>query len=85
MWNGYDATLVDADGAKKKKVRDQMSGRGVLLYVARDLGVDYSENGTAITNDDLDNCARNQGVEIRRGGFVVVRTGHTNGRNYRPL
>ena len=83
MWNGYDATLVDADGAKKngiEKVRDQMAGRGVLLDVARDLGVDYFEDGTAITSDDLDDCARNQGIEIRRGDFVIVRTGQMEQR-----
>ena len=83
MWNGYDAILVDADGAKKngiEKVRDQMAGRGVLLDVARDLGVDYFEDGTAITSEDLDNCARNQGVEVRRGDFVIVRTGQMEQR-----
>ena len=29
-----------------------------------------------ITNDDLNNCAALQGVEIRKGDFVIVRTGH---------
>jgi kynurenine formamidase len=83
MWNGYDATLVDANGAKKngiEKVRDQMAGRGVLLDVARDLGVDCFEDGTAITSDDLDTCARNQGVEIKCGDFVIVRTGQMEQR-----
>ena len=83
MWNGYDAALVGANGAKKngiEKVRDQMAGRGVLLDVARDLGVDCFDDGTAITSDDLDTCARNQGVEIRRGDFVIVRTGQMEQR-----
>ena len=34
MWNGYDARLVDSDGAQKngiEKVRAEMAGRGVLL------------------------------------------------------
>jgi len=83
MWNGYDARLVDADGAKKNaihKVRDRMVGRGVLLDVARHHGVDYFEDGTAITNEDLDACAAAQGVEIRRGDFVIVRTGQMEDR-----
>ena len=38
MYNGYDATLVGAKGAKKlgiEHVRDKMVGRGVLLDIAR--------------------------------------------------
>ena len=60
MWNGYDAKLVDSDGAQKngiEKVRAEMAGRGVLLDVARWAGVDYFEDGIAITSDDLDECA----------------------------
>ena len=78
MWNGYDATLVDANGAHKngiEKVKDRMVGRGVLLDVARHCGVEYFEDGTAITNEDLDATAAAQGVEVRRGDFVIVRTG----------
>src|SRR5215468_9174065 len=32
-------------------------------------------NGHDISNDDLDRCAKSQNVEIRRGDFVIVRTG----------
>ena len=78
MWNGYDARLVDAGGAKKngiEKTRDRMIGRGVLLDVARFKGGGYLEDGYGIGNDDLDGCAQAQGVEVRRGDFVIVRTG----------
>ena len=74
-----DAQLVDARGAKKlgiEHVRDKMVGRGVLLDVARFKGVDSLDDGYAITNADLDACAAAQGVEIRKGDFVIVRTGH---------
>jgi len=83
MWNGYDARLVDCNGAQKNgihKVKDRMAGRGVLLDVARHLGIEYLEDGMAITNDDLDATARAQGVEIRRGDFVIVRTGQMEDR-----
>jgi kynurenine formamidase len=83
MWNGYDARLVDSDGAQKNgihKVRDRMVGRGVLLDVARHCGVDCFEDGTAITNEDLEACAEAQGVEIQRGDFVIVRTGQMEDR-----
>ncbi|MBL6958616.1 MAG: cyclase family protein [Rhodospirillales bacterium] len=78
MWNGYDAKLVDVNGAQKngiEKVKDQMIGRGVLLDVARHVGVDSLDEGDAITNEDLDATAAAQGVEIKRGDFVIVRTG----------
>ena len=83
MWNGYDARLVDSDGAQKngiEKVKDRMFGRGVLLDVARHTGVDYLEDGMAITNDDLNETAEAQGVEIRRGDFVICRTGQMEQR-----
>ncbi|MFT5180691.1 MAG: kynurenine formamidase [Alphaproteobacteria bacterium] len=79
MWNGYDATLVGSRGAEKcaiHKMRDKMVGRGVLLDIARWAGVDSLEDGTAIDAEDLDACAKAQGVEIRRGDTVIYRTGH---------
>jgi kynurenine formamidase len=79
MYNGYDAGLVDARGAKKngiEHVRDKMVGRGVLLDIARYKGVDSLDDGYAVTNADLDGCAAKQGVAIRKGDFVIVRTGH---------
>jgi kynurenine formamidase len=79
MWNGYPATLVDAKGARKNGVenyRDKCVGRGVLLDVALWKGMETLPVGYPITNDDLDGCAAAQGVEVRRGDFVIVRTGH---------
>lgn len=79
MWNGYDATLVGANGAEKNaihKMRNKMVGRGILLDIARWAGVDSLDDGTAIDADDLDACAKAQGVEIKRGDFVIYRTGH---------
>lgn len=78
MYNGYDARLVDAYGARKlgiENVRDKMAGRGVLLDVARHMGVTALDDGYAITNADLNECAKAQGVEVRKGDFVIVRTG----------
>lgn len=78
MYNGYPASLVDSNGAAKNGIenyRDKAVGRGVLLDVARFKGVDWLEDGYGISNDDLDQTAKAQGVEIRRGDFVIVRTG----------
>jgi kynurenine formamidase len=79
MYNGYDARLVDVRGAKKlgiEHVRDKMVGRGVLLDVARFKSVPWLDDGYAVTIADLDNCAEAQGVKVRKGDFVIVRTGH---------
>ncbi|UPJ71872.1 cyclase family protein [Bradyrhizobium sp. 187] len=79
MYNGYDARLVDVKGAKKlgiEHVRDKMVGRGVLLDVARFKGVPSLDDGYAVTCADLDGCAEAQGVKIRKGDFVILRTGH---------
>jgi kynurenine formamidase len=83
MWNGYDARLVDSNGARRngiEKVRDRMVGRGVLLDVARNEGAPALADGTAITADDLERTAAAQGVEVRRGDFVLVRTGQMGAR-----
>jgi len=79
MYNGYDAKLVDAKGARILGIehyRDKMVGRGVLLDIARHNGVASLNDGYAITPEILDACAVAQGVEIRKGDFVLVRTGH---------
>jgi kynurenine formamidase len=52
-----------------------MVGRGGLLDVARHLGRDWLEDGYGISNGELDATAKAQGVEIRRGDFVILRTG----------
>jgi kynurenine formamidase len=78
MYNGYDARLVDSNGLAAlgiEHARNRMVGRGVLLDVARFKQVEYLEDGYGISNDELDACAKAQNVEIRRGDFVIIRTG----------
>ena len=78
MWNGYDATLVDVRGAHKnsiEKFANKMVGRGVLLDVARYKGVARLDDGYAITVEDLEATAKSEGIEVRRGDFVIFNTG----------
>jgi len=78
MWNGYDCREVTSLGAQKcgiEKTKSKMVGRGVFLDVARALGKRWLDDGYAITCDDLDRTARAQKVEVRRGDYVIVRTG----------
>jgi kynurenine formamidase len=78
MYNGYDARLADCNGLGKLGIehsRNKMVGRGVLLDIARHRGVDALADGDGISNAELDATAQAQGVEIRRGDFVIIRTG----------
>ena len=77
-YNGHDAKLIDARGLGVLGIehsKSRMAGRGVLLDIARFRRVDWLQDGEAISNDELDKCAKDQNVEIRRGDFVIIRTG----------
>jgi kynurenine formamidase len=78
MYNGFDAREVDSNGLGKLGIehsRNKMTGRGVLLDIARFKGVEWLEDGYGISNDELDKCAKAQNVAIGRGDFVILRTG----------
>lgn len=78
MWNGYDCREVSSFGAAKagiEKTKEKMVGRGVLLDLARHLGLARLPNGFAITNELLDACALAQGSKVGRGDYLLIRTG----------
>jgi kynurenine formamidase len=79
MYNGYTAAEVDARGAHRCDVTS-LSGRtvlrAVLLDVAAALGTSSLRPGFAITAAHLDETAARQGVQVRPGDAVLVRTGH---------
>lgn len=78
MWNGYSASNVDSLGLHKcgiENSRTKLVGRGVLLDVARYKGVDNLPNGYGITIEDLDNCCEQFNMTIKKGDFVLIRTG----------
>jgi kynurenine formamidase len=78
MYNGFDAALADSRGLEKlgiEHAKNKLVGRGVLLDIARFRGVDWLKDGEGISNDELNTCARAQNVEIKRGDFVILRTG----------
>jgi hypothetical protein len=78
MWNGYDCREVTTAGAQKagiEKTKARMTGRGVFLDMARVKGVECLDDGYPITCKDLDEACEAQGVEVREGDFVVLRTG----------
>src|SRR5437588_2317713 len=78
MWNGYDCREVTSFGAQKcgiEKTKSRMVGRGVFLDVPKALGMEALPDGHAITGEELDRTAKRENVEVRRGDYVIVRTG----------
>ncbi|MCU1377255.1 MAG: putative cyclase [Acidimicrobiales bacterium] len=78
MYNGFDAkTFTASNGAAHCGIEKTggFAARAVLLDVAGHQGVDWLEPGTNITGDDLEATRAAQGVEIRRGDVVLIRTG----------
>ena len=78
MYNGFSAGQVTSRGAQRNGVSaaaDRIVGRGVLLDLPAAHGVQYLEPGYAITGQDLEAACEAQGVPVRRGDFVLVRTG----------
>jgi kynurenine formamidase len=78
LYNGYSAPEhVTSNGATRNSIDRVPSivGRGVLLDMAGFKGREHLAAGEAITADDLDACAAAQGVEIRPGDILLLRTG----------
>lgn len=71
-------TLVTSQGAQVNSIREisgRVIGRGVLLDVARQHGVDTLQPGYAIPPSDLEACMDAQHVEVGEGDILLVRTG----------
>jgi kynurenine formamidase len=82
-YNGRDFRSVTAQGALANSIaaaRSRVVARGVLLDLARFAGVEWLEAGTCIQERDLEACAESQGVEVRAGDIVCVRTGQISER-----
>jgi len=78
MYNGHGLEKVTSRGASVNsidKIADGVAGRGVFLDMARHHGVPWLEAGHAISSADLTACAERQGVVIRSGDIVLIRTG----------
>jgi kynurenine formamidase len=69
---------VTSFGAQKcgiEKTKHKMVGRGIFLDVPRALAKDALEDGYAITSADLEQTCKSQGISVKRGDYVIVRTG----------
>jgi kynurenine formamidase len=80
LYNGYHASSVTSIGAVKASIepiarKGQIIGRGVLLDAARYRGVDRMGPDEVIFPEELDAIVKHQGVEIRDGDIILIRTG----------
>ena len=80
MYNGFDASEVGSQGAKKCAIdvtRTGIISRGVLLDIPRLKKVEWLEPGTAIYPEDLDAAEKAQNVRTDEGDVLLVRTGRS--------
>ena len=78
MYNGFDYTEVDFQGAHKCAIdvaRDGIIGRGVLIDIPRIRQVEWVEPGDAIFPEDLVAAERAAHVEVGEGDVMLLRTG----------
>ena len=83
MYNGFPASDVLSTGAVRNSIlagEDGISTRGVLLDIARLKGVDWLEPGDGISVDDLEAAEAAQGVTVRSGDILLIRTGRDSRR-----
>lgn len=83
IYNGYDAgqAINPHVGARKcsiDRLANHFVTRGVLLDMPAHMGYEVDgrlPGGLAIRGEDLEGAARAQGVEVRRGDALMIRTG----------
>jgi kynurenine formamidase len=87
MYNGRPSSLVDtADGSAWAAVTAAANGivtRGVLLDIPAVRDVPWLEPGDGVFPEDLDAAERRQGVRVRPGDAVLLRTGRGRVRHER--
>lgn len=80
LYNGRLEESVTAQGATVNSIevlKDGLVGRGVLLDIPRHRGVAWLEPGQHVFAEDLEAAEREQGVAVREGDILLVRTGHS--------
>jgi Putative cyclase len=77
MYNGFpSSTFTSYSGASHLGIEKTgpIVGRAVLLDVATYRGVEVLPDGHHVTASDLESCAAHQGIEMRSGDILLVRT-----------
>lgn len=79
LYDGKPEAAVTEGGAAIDSIevlKDGLVGRGVLLDVPRARGVPWLDPGEHIFRADLEAAEDSQGVTVREGDILLVRTGH---------
>ncbi|MGH7986645.1 MAG: cyclase family protein [Candidatus Binataceae bacterium] len=78
MYNGFDVSEVDFQGAHKCAIevaRDGIISRGVLFDIPKSKRVEWVEPGDAIYPEDLEAAEREQRARVGEGDVMLLRTG----------
>ena len=78
FYNGFSSDkYASSRGVERLGIENvkHIFGRGVMLDVAAYKGVDHLGPAEPVTADDLDRVAAAQGVDLKPGDVVLVRTG----------
>jgi kynurenine formamidase len=79
MYNGMPASEIRSNGTSKQSIDVAAAGivtRGVLLDIPRLRGVPWLEPGEYVFTEDLLAAEDAQGVHLRQGDVLYLRTGH---------
>ena len=76
FWAGNVTALAGCGVLGIEQQRDCFVGRGVLVDVARHQGIEACPARQVITPLMLDDALAAQGIELRSGDMLLVRTGH---------
>lgn len=78
LYNDVPISVVTPMGAMKHSIHiwaDKIVTRGVLLDVAKYKDKEFLEKGYVITSADLQGAANMEGVEVKSGDCLLIRTG----------
>lgn len=77
LYNGHPSSAVSAAGAGRCSIDNasHLVGRGVLLDLAALNGVEYLEDGYAVSPQELDAAELRQEVRVGAADILLVRTG----------
>ena len=78
LYNGFPVESISSEAGASRLGADKLgaiTGRGVLLDIARALAVDRVDGGHAITSADLDAAEELGKIRVGEGDIVMLRTG----------
>ena len=77
LYNGHPAHYVRSSGARRCGIENlgALVCRGVLLDLAADMGTGHLDGEHVVTETELRACVQRQGIELRPGDCILLRTG----------